>query len=181
VQPLAPKGNTIASALKKSLILHPFSDSCVNPPNFFHVEPGPLSGLTRPSTAPEQQNCLAATHPLHAYLTTLRENANGFVAKRMVAGARRMQRRSVWQQEWRAVQRDGSLRRSEWFPSSRPSRSSYRAECMIACPRSVHGFGRSSQVTEPSHRQLAAESRGILWEPLNLFENGQPNAEPNMG
>jgi len=99
VQPLAPKGNTIASALKKSSsIFAPlFADLvCQSTEISSMSEPGRYPDSPGHPPAPEQQNCLAATHPLHAYLTTLRENANGFVAKRsLVAGARRMQRRSV--------------------------------------------------------------------------------------
>ncbi|MCU1296599.1 MAG: hypothetical protein JWO91_877, partial [Acidobacteriaceae bacterium] len=37
----------------------------------------------------------------------------------------------------------GSLRRSEWSRSSKPSRLSFNAGCMIAWPKSVHGSGRS--------------------------------------
>ena len=36
----------------------------------------------------------------------------------------------------------GSLRKSEWLRSSKPSRSSFTAGCMIAWPKSVHGSGR---------------------------------------
>ena len=36
----------------------------------------------------------------------------------------------------------GSLRRSEWLRSSKPSRLSFNAGCMIAWPMSVHGSGR---------------------------------------
>ena len=38
----------------------------------------------------------------------------------------------------------GSLRRSEWLPSSKPSRLSFNAASMIAPVRSVYGFGASS-------------------------------------
>ena len=38
-------------------------------------------------------------------------------------------------------------RRSGWSRSSRPSRSGFAAECMLARVRSAHGFGRSSTNT----------------------------------
>ena len=40
----------------------------------------------------------------------------------------------------------GSLRKSEWLRSSKPSRLSFNAGCMIAWPKSVHGSGRSCWV-----------------------------------